>query len=430
MTIFRGTFLDCPADPFAGGGVRVHEGAVRVVDGAIAAIGAYDELAGAHSGEVTVDLREGLVLPGFVDTHVHFPQVRIIGGIGMPLLEWLDRRALPEEARLADPSYAAAVAAEFVSGLIAAGTTSALVFGSHFAAACEEFFAAAERAGLRATAGLVVSDRELRADLLTDPARAEAESLALAQRWHGRGRLRYAVTPRFALSCGEELLAACGRVAAAVPGSFVTSHVNENPAEVARVRELTGTDYVDSYDRHGLVSARSVYAHDVHPTPGELARLAERRAVVAHCPTSNAALGSGLFPLRAHVDAGVRVALGSDVGAGAGFSLLKEGLQASFVQRLLGATGWDLGPAHLLWLATAAGADALDLPVGVFEVGRRFDAVRVRPAAGTTLDVALRHAVDAADALAMTFALGTPADLDGVWIDGQAVSTGDADPRP
>jgi len=422
MTLFRGTFLDTPHDPFAGGTLRVDSDAgLLVEDGVITARGPYADLRRRHPAEEVVDLSDGMVLPGFVDTHVHFPQVRVIGGLGMPLLEWLDRCALPEEARMADPSYAAGVAADFVRGLALAGTTSALVFGAHFAPAVDTLFTEAARIGLRVTSGLVVSDRLLRDDLLTTAEQAHDESLALAARWHGAGHARYAVIPRFALSCSDELLAACGSVLAAVPGALFTSHVNENSIEIATVAELCDDHYVGSYDRHGLVGPQTVLAHNVHPTDTELALLAERDATVAHCPTSNAALGSGLFPLARHLAHGVRVALGSDVGAGNGFSLLKEGMQAYFAQQLLGKQGHPLTATHLLHLATTAGASALGTgsEVGDLSVGKQFDAQWVCPPEGSPLDVGLAHASGPEDALARVFALGTPADVRGVWVGGE-----------
>ncbi|WP_053204177.1 guanine deaminase [Jiangella muralis] len=424
MTIFRGAVFDTPESPFAGGRLRASsdEGIV-VRDGVIEARGPFTELRGAHRDDDVVALDGGLLLPGFVDTHVHFPQVRVIGGIGLPLLEWLERRALPEEGRLADPAYAARVAADFVSGLVAAGTTAAMVFGSHFQAAVDALFESAATAGLRVTSGLVVSDRNLPAELLSTPERAYEESAGAARRWHGVGRARYAVTPRFSLSSSDALLAACAAVLDDVPGAFFTSHVNENLQEIEQVTRLFQlSTYVATYDRHGLLGRRSVLAHNVHPGDDELATLAARTASIAHCPTSNAALGSGLFPLARHVHQGVRVALGSDVGAGSGFSLLKEGLQAYYTQQQLGADGYALWPAHLLHLATSAGAAALDLPdVGHLSVGQRFDAVWLRPAPGSTYDVALRHASGPDDALGKTFTLGTTADVAGVWIDGEPV---------
>ena len=336
-------------------------------------------------------------MPGFVDTHVHFPQIRAIGGLGLPLLDWLEQCALPEESKLADRAYARAVAGEFLDGLVASGTTSALVFGSHFAPAMDELFAAAERRGLNITSGLVLSDRILRPDLLNSPETALADSADLILRWHDRGRLRYAVTPRFSLSASDEMLDVCAQLLG--KGVWFTSHINENLAEIATVAGLFpgARHYLDTYRRHGLVTARSVFAHNVHPDDAELALLAEHGASVAHCPTSNCALGSGLFPLRRHIEHGVRVALGSDVGAGLGLFLPKEALQAYFIQQLLGPAGMSLTPAHLLYLATRAGAGrwAWTDRVGDFAVGKDFDAVWLRPAAGSTLAVNLRHARDA-----------------------------------
>ncbi len=433
MTIYRAQLLDTPQDPFHGGTLRCdQDGALLVAGGAILDRGGYCRVRAEHTDEEVVDLREGLLLPGFVDTHVHYPQVRIIGGLGMPLLEWLDKCALREEAKLADPSVARSVATEFLTGLVGSGTTSALVFGAHFADAVDDFFVQAAASGLRLTSGLVVGDRLLPPELLTTPDRAHRESVELARRWHAAGRVRYAVTPRFALSTSEEMLEACAQVLRDVPGTLFTSHVNENPVEVADVMRLTGAaSYTDAYDRHGLLQARSVLAHNVHPGGEELELLADRGTAVAHCPTSNCALGSGLFPLRAHLDAGVAVALGSDVGGGTGFCLLKEGLQAYVVQRLQ-PDGLLLSSAQLLYLATAAGAQALGLEgeVGDLSVGKRFDAVWLRPRPGDPLSVGLAHAQDADDALAKVFTLGAPTDIAGVWVDGAPVGPARAAPVP
>jgi guanine deaminase len=420
--IYRGRVLDTPEDPFHGGALRVESDAALYVtaDGRIAERGAYEDVRARHPDEPLWDLSDGLLLPGFVDTHVHFPQVRIIGALGLPLLEWLDRCALPEEARFADVGYARAVAGEFVRGLIDAGTTTALVFGAHFAPAVDALFEAASAVGLRVTSGLVVSDRLVPPELCTTAERAYDEGLALATRWHGAGRNRYAVTPRFALSCTDELLASCAALHAAVPGGWFTSHLNENVTEIERVRELCGRGYVDSYDHHGLVGPRSVFAHNVHPEHAELERLGTARAAVAHCPTSNAALGSGLFPMDRHLAHGVPVALGCDVGAGTGYSLFKEGLQAYFAQQLRGAAGVALSAPHLLYLATAAGAAALGLEdeVGDLGVGKSFDALWLRPPAGSALEIALRHADTPEQALARAFALATSCDVAAVWIGG------------
>jgi guanine deaminase len=431
VTIYRAQILDAPDDPFRGGALRADaDGGLLVTgDGLIADRGPFAQMRARHASEPVVELPDGLLLPGFVDAHVHFPQARIIGGLGMPLLEWLERCALPEEARMADLDYARAVATEFVSGLADAGTTTALVFGAHFASAVDALFSAAAARGLRVTSGLVVSDRMLRPELHTTPQRAYDEGLSLAGRWHGEGRNRYAVIPRFALSCTDELLASCAALHAAVEGSWFTSHVNENPAEISTVRDLFGCSYVDSYDRHGLVGSRSVLAHNVHPTDAELECLATGGAAVAHCPTSNAALGSGLFGLDRHLAHRIPVALGSDVGAGTGYSLFKEGLQAYFIQQLRGTDGVALTATHLLYLATKAGAAALGLDdqVGDLGVGKRFDALWLRPARGSPLDAGIRHADGPEQALARAMALGVSCDVAEVWVDGARVKYRDTE---
>ena len=425
-TIYRARVVDTPDDPFTGGVLRSADDAgLAVVDGVITARGDFAAVRADHPQAEVVDLRGGVLLPGLVDTHVHYPQVRAIGALGMPLLEWLERCALPEELQLESVDYARQVAAEFVFGLVSAGTTTSLVFGSHFAHAVDALFTEAARVGVRVTSGLVVSDRGLPEPLLTTPERAYEEAVALAGRWHGVGRARYAVTPRFSFSTADEMLDACASVTKDVAGAWFTTHVNENPAEVAEVARLFvgALHYVDTYDRHGLVTERSVLAHNVHANDQELSVLAGRGASVAHCPTSNSALGSGLFPLRRHVEHGVRVALGSDVGAGTGFSLFKEGLQAYFMQSLLGPEGLPLTATHLLHLATRAGALALGLgdEVGDLSVGKQFDAVWVRPLDDDPLDVGLRHAASAEDAVAKIFALGGDSDLAGVWVGGDRI---------
>lgn len=423
MKIYRGTVLDTPTSPFEGGTLRAESDAgVAVSDGVITDRGPFSTIRATYPDADVVDLTGGVLLPGLVDTHVHFPQVRVIGALGMPLLDWLDRSALPEEARMADVGYASAVAGEFIEGLISAGTTSALVFGAHFASAVDCLFEHAAASGLRISSGLVVSDRLLRDELLSTPEQAYSDGLALAGRWHRKDRLRYAVTPRFSLSAGAPMLESCAALLRAVDGALFTSHVNENIAEIETVRGLFAecSSYVDTYGRYGLLGRRTVLAHNVHPSDGELDQLAAAGASVAHCPSSNSALGSGLFPMRRHIEHGVRVALGTDVGAGTGFSLLREGLQSYFMQALLGADGCSLTAAHMLFLATKAGADALEMgdDVGDLSVGKQFDAIWVGPRGDSTLDSVLAHATDADDALAKVFALAQPADVQGVWVGG------------
>jgi guanine deaminase len=412
-TIVRAQILHTPRNPFAVGPEALEAfsdgGLAYSSDGRILATGPFAEVRAAHPEAEVVDASDAVLVPGLVDLHVHYPQIAVIGAMGMTLLEWLATRTLPEEARLADTAYAAEVARAFVRGLARNGTTAALVFGSHFAAAQEALFAEAERSGLRIASGLVVSDRNLMAALHTAPEDAYAQSRALMDRWHGRGRLRYAVTPRFSLSCTDAMMETCGAlVAEGAPDVLFTSHVNENPAEIQAVAELFpwSRDYLDTYERFGLVGRGSVFAHNVHPTDDELVRLAGADASIAHCPSSNAFLASGIFAMARHCSHGVRFGLGTDVGAGTGLSLFKEGLMAYHVQ-MVREGGELIGPAHLLHLATKAGAEALGLgdEIGDLSPGRSADFVLVRPPAEGTLDAVLRQSPSAEATLGALFTL-------------------------
>jgi guanine deaminase len=435
-TIVRAHLMHAPRDPFAAGAAALEsfpDGALAFAGGRILAAGDHAGVARHHPGAEVIDARGAILLPGLVDTHVHFPQLGILGAMGLELLDWLEERALPEEARLADAAYARALARDFVGALAANGTTTALVFGSHFPAAQEALFEEAERRGLRIASGLVVSDRHLRPELHRTPEEAYDAGRELAARWHGRGRLRYAVTPRFALSCSEPMLESCGALAAELGDALVTSHVNESAAEVRRVAELfpSARDYLETYERAGLVGPSTLLAHDVHVTDGELQRLAAARAVVASCPSSNAFLGSGIFPMRRHLDAGVRFALGTDVGAGTTPSVLGECL-FSYQAQMLAPGGIRLHPAHLLWLATAAGARALGLgdEVGDLTPGKQADFVLLRPPRGSTLAKVLARSASADDGLGAVIALAREESVVEVRVAGERVAPAEVTSAP
>jgi guanine deaminase len=430
MQLFRGAIFHTPENPLRldisdrralvchqDGGLLVHKG--RIV-----ACGDYAGIRAANSGADTVDWRGGFILPGFVDAHVHFPQARIIGAMGRTLLDWLEAVALPEEARMADRTYAAATAALFLRALASHGTTTALVFGAHFADATAELFEAAGASGLRVISGLVVSDRMLRPDLHITPAQAYRDSAMLIERYHMRGRLLYAVTPRFAYSTTEPMLEVCQQLMTEHPDVRLQTHINESPAEIGALTRLFpwAADYLSIYERYALSGARSVMAHNVHGTPSEIDRLAAAGTAVAHCPGSNAALGSGCFPLRRHVDAGVTCALGTDVGGGVGFGMLKEGLHAYLMQRLA-PDPKVLDAARLLYLSTRAGAEALGLEhdIGDFRTGKAADFVYLRPPAGSVLEAAVQRADDPTQALAALFTLAGSESVREVRVEGDIV---------
>jgi guanine deaminase len=409
--LLRATVFHTPRNPFREDRALevFSDGGLLVAGGRIAASGDYAELRAAHPEARVRDLRGGFLLPGFIDTHVHYPQVRVLGGLGHSLLDWLEQHTLPEEANFSDAAYAEAVAGEFVRALASHGTTTALVFGSHFAPAVAILFDAARKTGLRILSGLVLSDRLLRPELHTDAEQAYCSSKLLIREFHQRGQALYAVTPRFALSASEAILEVCQTLLAEHPGLRFQTHLNENPEEVAQVSRLFpwAEDYLAVYERFHLVGPRSTLAHSIYSSDGELQRLADAGASVAHCPASNAALGSGIFPMRRHVAAGVRCAMGTDVGGGTGFGMLKEGLQAYLMQRLANGTGFALSPAHLLYLATRAGAEALGLEreTGDFAPGKAADFVYLKPPAGSPLSAVAAHASSAEALLAALFTL-------------------------
>jgi guanine deaminase len=425
--IVRATLAHTPRDPFVEADAleTYEDGALAYDGGRVVAVGDYAQVRAAHPDAVVHDERGAVLLPGFVDCHVHYPQIAVIGAMGLELLDWLRTRTLPEEARLADTDYARATAGEFVRALARNGTTTALVFGAHFPGAQEVLFEQAAASGLRIASGLVVSDRNLLPELHTTPEAAYDESRALIERWHGRARLRYAVTPRFSVSCTEAMLEVCGQLQDEFDGLLFTSHLNENRSEIDFVAELFpwASDYLATYERYGLVHERCVLAHDVHPTDDELRRLGAAHASVAHCPSSNAFLGSGVFPMRRHLDHRVHFALGTDVGAGTGLSMFKEGLMAYHMQ-MAWPEGRRLGPAEILYLATAAGARALGLDheVGDLSPGKAADFVLVRPQPESTLAAVLARSPSVEATLGALFTLAREDAIAEVRIEGEAVA--------
>jgi len=428
VKLLRGALAHVPGDPWTRGAAALEawEDAGLAIDasGRVADVGEWSRVRARHPEAPVCDERGALILPGLVDAHVHYPQIGVMGALGMPLLEWLERRTLPHEARFREPHFARVQAQIFLRLLARAGTTSAMVFGAHAPGAMEVFFEEAERSGLRITAGLCLADQNLGEALHTTPDAAYAQSRALAERWHGRGRLRYALTPRFSLAATPALLAACGALLAERPELYVTSHLNETPAEVAAVRRQhpNARDYLDTYAQAGLLGERSLFAHNLHPTAAEVSDLAAARAVVVHCPSSNLALGSGLFNLGQHRAAGVRIALGSDLGAGADPCMLHEASCAHAVQRVQGGS---LGVAELLHLATNAGAQALGLgdQVGDLQVGKWADLIVVRPPPASTLAAVWSHAEDVVGLLQGALALAREDAIAATWVAGEQLAT-------
>jgi len=322
-----------------------------------------------------LDRSRQLLMPGFIDTHVHSPQLDVIASWGTELLDWLERYTFPAEARHADPAFAQAAAALFLDALLAHGSTSAVVFPTVHLASTEALFEAARERGMRLITGKVLMDRHAPEALRDDVVQAERDCRALIARWHGVGRLAYAVTPRFAVTSSPAQLAMAGRLLADHPGVYLQTHVAENRAEVAWIAELfpEARSYLDVYAGHGLLTERSVLAHGIWLDDADRRLLQQTGAQIAFCPSSNLFLGSGLFGWRQAAEQGVNVSLASDVGGGTSLAMLRNLADGYKLQAM---AGQRLSAWALLHAATRGAAQALQLghEIGSFEPGLMADA--------------------------------------------------------
>lgn len=353
-----------------------HEDGLLVVeDGHVSAFGAFQDIAPTLTPDTPVtDFSGKLITPGFVDAHIHYPQTDVVAAWGGQLLDWLNTHTFPAEQAFADRAHADEAAAFFCEELLRNGTTSALVFGTVHKTSVDALFEAALSRNMRLIGGKVLMDRNAPAALTDTVETGRADTEALIRAWRGRGRLGYAVTPRFAVTSTDAQLAMAGELAAAHPDVLIHTHMSENLEEIARVGELFPhrRDYLDVYQHYGLVTPRSVFAHCVHSTDDAMIRLRNAGASAAFCPSSNLLLGSGLFSLKQACRCGVTVGLGTDVGGGASFSLLHMMGEAYKVGQLGGEV---LDPLHAFYLATLAGARALKLDdrIGNLAPGKEAD---------------------------------------------------------
>lgn len=366
------------------------------------------------------DQRGRLVLPGFIDAHIHLPQVDVVASPGEALLGWLERYTFPAERAFADPRVAEETAGFFLDELLRNGTTSAAVFATVHPHSVDALFAAARARRMRVAAGKVLMDRNC-PDYLRDSAQTGYEqSRALIRRWHGQDRLVYAVTPRFAASSTPQQLEAAGRLLAEHPGVLMQTHISESRAEVAWVRELfpDSRNYLDVYDRAGLVGGRSLFAHGIWLDDAERARLAEARGAVAFCPGSNFFLGSGCFSYAGAHAARVGVGLGTDIGAGTRFSQLSTMRDAYYAARLLGE---PFSAFDAFYLATLGAARALGMQheVGSIAPGREADLVVLDPAATPLLARRTARAESLEEKLFALMMLGDERAVAGTYVLGE-----------
>ena len=399
------------------------QGALIVAGGRVEQVGPATPLLSGSSMPV-IEHGSRLLLPGFIDTHIHYPQTDVIGAGGRHLLEWLEQYTYPAEQRFADPAHARAVAAFFFDELLRNGTTTAQVLGTVHRTSIDVFFEMAAVRALRMIAGKALMDR-LCPDGLRDASAdtGERETRELIERWHGQGRLHYAITPRFALSSSEAQLESCGRLAAQFPDVFLHSHLAENALEIEQVRQAfpQRRSYLDVYDHYGLLRERATYAHCIYLDGVDRSRLAASGAGVAFCPSSNLYLGSGLFDIAEADAAGLPFALATDVGGGSSFSMLRTMGEAYKVAQL---SGRQLTPLRAFYLATLAGARQLRLQdrIGSFIPGHEADFIVLDPAATPLLARRMDQCHTLSERLRLWMILGDDRAIADTYVLGQRVS--------
>jgi guanine deaminase len=404
--------------------VTVADGAMAVDgNGKILAVGRASEFKSPAYSQKIVDHGDSILVPGFVDAHVHCPQVSIIGSGGTALLDWLSRYVFPVEAGFRDQGIAKTGANRLVRELKQNGVTTAAVFSSVHAVAADALFEEFDAAGLRLVTGKTSMDVGAPRDVLQSVQSDINDQQGLIDRWHGKsGRLFYAITPRFALSCSREMMLALGDLRERNSSCYVQTHISENLDEVAAVKHVWKNceDYLAIYQEHGLVGAKTLLAHGIHLTDSELTRIAAAKASLVHCPTSNLFLGSGLLDLRRAESFGVRVCLASDIGAGTSFSPWQTMLECYKIQALQGVR---LSAPDLLYRATLAGAEALGLgsTCGSLEVGKDADFVVVTPGKKTILAERIAAAQTSEDRLFACITLGDDRIVDQTYVAGQLV---------
>ncbi|NRB36330.1 MAG: guanine deaminase [Rhodobacteraceae bacterium] len=422
VTILTGRVLvtrDSPFDVTPDAAMVVEE-AVAIAEGRIMAVGAQHDLLAAHPAAQVEAYGDKLILPGFVDAHVHYPQTAIIASWGKRLIDWLNSYTFPEEMRFGDPAYAAEIAARYFDLTAAQGTTTMCSFCTIHPESVEAFFAEAQRRRQRVVAGKTCMDRNAPDGLRDSVQSAYDDSKTLLERWHGVGRGSYAITPRFSPTSTREQLTALGALWAEHPEALMQTHLSEQTDEIAWVRELfpEARDYLDTYEAAGLLGPGGLYGHAIHLDPRERARLREVEASLVHCPTSNTFIGSGLFDMAGLMAEGHRIGLATDTGGGSSFSMLRTMAAAYEIGQLRHT---PLHPAQLLWLATAGSARALRLEeqIGCIAPGMEADLVVLDLASTPAIAQRAAHAENIWEAVFPTIMMGDDRAVADVWIGGR-----------
>lgn len=426
---FRGSIYHCIEENGSLKPIYFDDG-LMVVDnksGKIIDVGNFSDLRSSWDiSNNLIHFRDRLIMPGFVDTHVHYPQYKVIASYGTSLLEWLNKYTFVEEQRFSDAAYADQIANLFLDELIKNGTTSVMTFCTSFKQSVEAFFNAAENRNLRMVAGKVMMDRHAPDELCDNPDNSYSDSKELIEKWHNKGRLRYAVTPRFAPTSSSSQLKQAARLLNEYPsddqtkGVLLQTHLNENDEEIAWVNDLfpDSNSYFGVYEDHGITGNRSVFGHCIHNTEEEYQRMAKTGSKVSLCPTSNLFLGSGLFELEKLESYGIDVSLASDVGGGDSFSMFKVMNEAYKICRL---NDFNLDPIKAFYLTTLGAAKVLDMndSIGNFEVNKEADFIVIDLNATEIISQKNKIAMGVNDILFNLMTLGDDRLIDEVFILGQ-----------
>ncbi|MCB4455193.1 guanine deaminase [Leisingera sp. McT4-56] len=423
--ILNGQVLAFSASPFASerpeDAARLQE-AVAVQDGRIAGVGTLAEMQAMLPDAVTVDHSGKLILAGFVDAHVHYPQTAIIASWGKRLIDWLNSYTFPEEMRFGDRGYADEIANRYLDLTAAHGTTTVCSYCTIHPESADAFFAAAQARGQRVAAGKTCMDRNAPDGLRDTPQSAYDDSEALIARWHGVDRLEYAITPRFSPTSTPEQLEAMGALWAKHPECLMQTHLSEQTDEIEWVKSLfpQARDYLDTYEEFGLLGAKGLYGHAIYLEERERHRLREFGAALIHCPTSNTFIGSGLFDMAGLMAEGQRIGLATDTGGGSSFSMLRTMAAAYEIGQLRGT---PLHAAQLLWLATQGSATALRMEgkIGNIAAGMEADLVVLDLASTPAIAQRSERAGDVWEAVFPTIMMGDDRAIAEVWIGGQPV---------
>ena len=429
-TLLRGrtlSFLDKPADTGDLASFRYEEdGAVLVSDGKIVAAGDFATVSATAGDATVIDHRPHLILPGFIDAHAHFPQMQVIASYGAELLEWLNKYTFPEERKFSDPDHAGRIAGHYMHEMIRHGTTTAVTYCSVHPQSADAFFSAAETRNMLMIGGKCLMDRNAPDGLRDTPQSGYDDSKALIDRWHGKGRALYAITPRFAITSTEQQMEMSQALVAEHPDCYLQTHLSENHAEIELTKELFPNcrDYADVYAHYGLLGPRSLFGHCIHLSDRECDALSESGSVAVFCPTSNLFLGSGLFNFHTLNERGkpVRTAIATDVGGGTNYSMLRT-LDEGY--KVIALQGRKLPPIHAFYEVTLGNARALSLEdrIGTLAPGSDADITVLDARATPAMDLRMETIETLAEELFLLQVLGDDRAVAEVYVAGKSMKS-------